>query len=557
MNSIVELWPLLADKYGSQIALKDETTGYSLTFNQINKNIDRTVNILRKLNIKKYDKILIFLSPHPLWHVINQAIMKNNNISVPCDPLSNFNEIIYILSKTKSNVLFTDNLQFIQYLNNKVNTKKFIIFYVGKDNITNLKIPNIKIYNFFDLLKNSNSYIKTTSYCADDLAIIIYSSGTTGEPKGIINTHYNLLLFCYDHAKMFPENANKKKCINIHSSSHVASFAHEIAFLYKGNTIIYSTYGRYLTTIQKYKPEYLFCVPTLLNRIKIAYEEILNNTNKKYKCVSKNIVNKLLNPSASIYIFGAAVPKEIKHFFDNLKINLVFTYSCSELFSCITCCSSKYKNMNYVNSSADIIIYDSKTGKKLGTNKSGVIKIKTKTLFKGYYKNEKKTKEAFDKDGYFITGDLGYIREDGFLCVEGRNNDILVLNNGEKVNSLIVENICNKSKFINQIVVFGHNKPYLTALVTINKEYVDKWSANENINISTKKGKSLLKKEIIMNINDLIGKEKFFKWIQEIRNITILKQHFTRENGLLTQKNTIAKSKVYNKYKELIFDMYN
>ncbi len=188
MNSIVEEFESLSQKYKSCVAIKDDITGYSLTFQEFNQNINKIVKILNNFNINKNEKIIIFLKNHPLWHVIDLAIMKNHNVSIPCDPISSFEEIKTILKQTNSKAIFTDNIKFI---NNIKTEENITIFYVG---ITDLE----KSTNVFNLEKE----LKNTKYedivfkldNPDEIASILYSSGTMGIPKGIMFTHKNLFL---------------------------------------------------------------------------------------------------------------------------------------------------------------------------------------------------------------------------------------------------------------------------------------------------------------------------------------------------------------------------
>ena len=590
MNSIYEIWEQISKKYNSRIALKDEETGYAITFSELNININKVVTVLKKFDVKKQDKVLVFLSPQALWHVVFQGIIRNNSVAVPCDPLSNFNDIFYILEEIQSKVLFTDNLFFIQCLSSEpcMKDKNFIVFYIGKDDISKLNYPNIKIYDFFNIFKDTTDNIdyNNSTNNLEDMAFILYSSGTTGTLKGAVYTQSNIILNYYYENFFFKKNYHEIVA-TIYSASHIFSLANELNALYNGNTVLYAKYSNYLNTIKKNKPDTLVFVPSVLRIIKDDYMEILNTKkpvfkffhnlffkislfylNIEQKFVSKflfpvfylfntflfqhcynRILKEILKPSVRIVTFGAITPKEIEKFFSVLGIKLKSSYGCTEHFAYIT-----YDK--HINPNLEIIICDMKTGKKLGYNKVGVIKLKSVALFKGYYKNEEKTKEMFDKNGYFIMGDIGYLTKDKKLFIEGRIKDIIVLDNGEKVNSSIVENVCKKSNFIYQIVVAGRNKPYLTALVVLNKEYTTNFINEKKLDISKKSDLDLLKKEILMDINNLIGEEKHFKWIQEVRNIAIINEEFTIENGLVNRKNIIRREKVYDKYKKIIESLY-
>ena len=428
----------------------------------------------------------------------------------------------------------------------------------------------------------------------------MFSSGTSGKSKGAMFTHQNLLLSCYDHLSSLG-NTKKKTCVDILSCSHIAPRLTEWALLLNGNTIIYTNYTKYLKTVQKYKPEYLICVPKILNMVIEQYKkevlkiskffQTLNNiafylSVKYYKlkfkysnniliklmtsilsifnfigynCFIKNIVSKFINTNCLLFAFGAFTDKNIENVISAMGLKLMVFYGLTESCVCAAYTSQNYKkaySVGKTNPNMDVIISDLETGKKLGFNQKGMIKVKGKQVMKGYYNNEEETKKVFDSQGYLITGDLGYISEDGFLYFAGRHKNIIVLNNGENIDSVKIEQICTESNFVQQIVVFGQDKPYLTAAIVLDNEYVKKWAESENVDITDKKCSDLLKKDVIIDINNLIGKDKFFRWIEQIKDVIFIDEPFTIENGLMTRKYTVIRTKVYDKYKNLIDNMY-
>ncbi len=601
MDSIVEIWEQLAVKYGSRTALKDETTGYSLSFCELNEKINKVSQILENLNIEEGSNLLLCLNPHPLWHVIDQAIMKSNFVSVSCDSNSSYSEIKYFVNKMNIKVLFTDNISLI---NNIVQDKILIhTFYVDKS-ILSKNEKNKKFYTY-DIIEEINKVIlKTDSSkkCIKDrTATMFFSSGTSNNvPKCVMYSHKQILLAFYDYF----DNINdfiQGTSVSILSLSHVAPRLNEWALLLKGNTIIYTNYNKYMKSLKKYKPQYLLCVPKLLDDIIEKYNEEISNTSKIFQVFntialymsnvyydikfkyskniamkllltpisifisvfnnffSRKVINKFLNPDCSIITFGAFVNKNTEKLFASMGINLMIQYGLTETCACISYTSNKNKkiySVGKINPNMDVIIADLKTNKKLGCNEKGMIKVKGKQVMKGYYNNEEETKKVFDYDGYLITGDLGYIDEENFLYFIGRDKSVIVLNNGENVDSVKIEEICNKSKFIKQIVVFGQDKPYLTALAVLEQDYVFKWIENKNIDINKQTGKDLLKKDILIDINNLIGENRFFRWTEQIKDICFINEPFTIENGFMTRKYTIIRNKIYDRYKNLIDNMY-
>lgn len=592
MNSITEIWKDLSVKYGSKVALKDESTGYSLSFTELYEDINKVVQILKRLGIKKNDNIVIYLKPHPLWHVINQAVMKINCTSVPCEPTSNFEEISYILNETQSKIIFTDNTSFIEQFIKQENIEdNFIVFYTGNKNIN--YDSYVKIYNLNEELKKIIDTIPEMNIIENqqDIAVILYSSGTTGgNPKGVMLTHKNVLLAFTDHNKIYG-NIHNTQCINVQSCSHSASFVIELTLLVNGNTIIYTKNINFLKTVKKYKPKTLICVPKLIDKLVREYNIELSKKNKLFRIIHdicfkisliyiknkrknifmsllcvfnnlfynilyKNILDKILNPETFFITFGSLLPVKDELFFGIMKMNIMVMYGLNEVLTYVTYRETMKKNVNIVNPDFDMIICDIKEDKILGYNQTGLIKVKCEQTMKGYYKNEEKTKEVFDNNGYFITGDLGYLTKNNYLCFEGRQKNIIALNNGEKINPVKIEDICKQSPFVEQIVVVGQEKPYLTALIFLNNNFIKNWMVKKNIDISKDNGVEILKKEVLIDINNLIGKNKFFKWIEQVKNISFIDEKLTVENGFLTAKYTIIRSRVYEKYRAVIENMY-
>ena len=597
MNSIVEIWKNLADTYNSKIALKDEYTGYCLSFTELYETINKTAQIIEILNLKKNSNILLCLNPHPLWHAIDQAIMTNNFVSVLADPTSDVSEIKHLIETMKIEVLFTDNIKVISDLAKE--SVSVHIFYTGTSDISSYK-NNKKIHNLQEeIKKTAYNPTKSEEYSSNDLTSIMFSSGTSGKTKGVMFSHQSLLSTFYGYQKVvYP--VYKKTCVSVLSCSHAAPRLTELALLSNGSTIIYTTYTKYFKTVKKYKPYYLLCVPKILNAIigeykkeclktskifqrlnniafnlSLKYHELKFKYNKNfithsatkilgvcnvvcYNCFIKKIVAQFMNPTTSIIAFGAFAGKSTENTLSTMGLNLLVHYGMTE--ASVISYSSKENKKAYsvgkINSDMDIIISDLETGQKLGLNQKGMIKVKGKQVMKGYYNNEEETKKAFDSQGYLITGDLGYISDDGFLYFAGRHKNIIVLNNGENIDSIKIEQICTESNFVQQIAVFGQDKPYLTAVIVLDKTYTKKWATDKNVDVATQEGKDLLKKDVIIDINNLIGKDKFFRWTEQIKDIVFIDEPFTIENGLMTKKYTVIKTKVYDRYRNLIDNMY-
>ncbi|MBQ8886692.1 MAG: AMP-binding protein [Candidatus Gastranaerophilales bacterium] len=590
MKLITDIFLEAFEKYGDKTAFIENKTGEKVTFSDFKNQTFKIVKILQATIQQPQEKIILYLKPQPMCHIIEIAALLSGNITICCDHSYNIQDVEIIKNKTNSQVIFTDNLSLIKQCKNHNVT----IFYIGNDeDISNYNNENITLYNLSEHMKQiSDQEISLQPISEDMIATIFFSSGTMGKPKGVVYFHKTLInaFLSHTNSNFF---AKEGGCLSLLSSSHICPKFCDWMILTSGCYMIYSDYINYKRDIAKYKPLHILCVPKLLIMHMEDYYKALNKKNfyfknlhkiffdlsKKYiekrdnnkhsifdfikipilslinfigiKLIFNEIINEIqFIPKAKIVAFGAFVDMSVEIFYSVIGACLMQTYGSTEAAT-ITYINDKYRKLGSVgkvNPLLSVIICNPETLEELPFNTTGLIKVKGSQTMDKYYENEIETANVYDENGYLSTGDMGYVTEDDFLFFKGRYKAVIVLNNGENVNPEPLEALCNNSNFVSQIIVAGQDKPYLSALIVPDKNYIEDWK-------KTNKNKNL-EEEILIDINNILGSSQYFKWLYQIKKATLINEHFTQENGLLTKKFALNRNEIYNKYFDKIEEMY-
>jgi long-chain acyl-CoA synthetase len=419
-----------------------------------------------------------------------------------------------------------------------------------------------------------------------DVLTIIYTSGTTGVPKGVVLTHKNLLSNVEATLKAADFNLNER-FLSFLPLSHVLERmgGHYTAFSI-GATIYYA---ESMETIAKnmaeLKPTIVVCVPRVFEKIHTKIIEGLKsapkirrklfywalNIGKKYSSlkldkqnpnlllkIKYGIADKLIYSKVkarfggSIKFFvsgGAPLSKELAEFFAAVDMTILEGYGLTETSPVLT-----------VNSPTDLKF--GCVGKPLFNVQikiadDGEILAKGPNIMVGYYKNEKATNEAFDKEGWFKTGDIGHIDEDGFLKITDRKKSLIVTSSGKNIAPAPIEVKLTSSSYIEQAHIIGDKRNFLTALIVPNFDSlinylknIENNTSDPNVMIDHPDVIELFNREIEESMTD-------FARFEKVKKFTLISEPFSIEKGEMTPKMSIVRKVVEKNYSELINEMYN
>ena len=532
-------------------SLKEPKRKYS--WEDVYLNINKLSEELLKY-IKKGDRCLLISENRPEWMIADLSIMLSGGITVPAYTTYTERDYEYIIDDcTPSILIISDKTQF-EKIKNIIPKKGFIkkiIFFQHLDNFNKelyLKTneifnrENCNYLNFFDLK------IKRK-----DVACIIYTSGTQGNPKGVMLSHGGILNNCegaYELLKKFI--SSKPKFLTWLPLSH--SYEHTVQFV----QIVVAARVFYAESIDKLIKNMGDCSPEIMTAVPRFYQNLyqkINTTFSKTKGFKKILVNQTINlgrkkldkkPLSLIESFinliceklvrkkiknqfggnlkafisgGGALDEEVGSFLNSVGLPTLQGYGLTETSPVVSCNSIDEIKVETVGRPFK--------GNLVKIADDGEILVKGENVMLGYWKNEEETEKVL-KNGWLSTGDIG--KFDGeFLKITDRKKDIIITPGGENISPIKIENDLNKSDFIEQSLVYGDNKPYLVSLIVLSKEY-------KNIN-----------EEKIQQEIDKINKN--LSKIEKIKKFFIINNQFTIENNMMTPTLKLKRYKIIKNYK--------
>lgn len=537
---------------------------------------------LFKLGIEKGDKVATISPNRPEWNFIDFGVIQAGAVHVPIYPTISESDYQYILNHAE-----------VKY-----------VFVAGKELLGKIEhilpdIPSLKkVYTFKDIdeVEHLNKLIELgeenpvpekldrikAEIQPDDVATLIYTSGTMGNPKGVLLTHYNIISNMNILSPIFPVDETCK-AVSYLPLCHVYERTNFYIYINLGLSVYYAeNMGTIAENIREVKPEILTTVPRLLEKV---YDKIIAKGRKlkgikkslffwavnlgvKYKLHCKNplyniqlaIANKLIfskwreglgGNMRVIVSGGAALQPRLSRVFTAAKIPVLEGYGLTET-SPVIAVSTFEKN-----------------GRKFGTvgptlenldvkiDADGEVCVKGPSVFKGYYKQPDLTREAIDEQGYFHTGDLGIIEPEGQLKITGRKKEIFKTSLGKYISPSLIENKFKESPFIDNLVVVGENQKYAAALIVPDFEHLRSWCNVKNIKYSSDADMIRvpeIKKRLQKEIDEY---NQFFGKTEKIMSFELMDHTWSVESGELTASLKLKRNLITGKYKKEIDKLFS
>ena len=410
----------------------------------------RVALFLQKNGIQKGDKVLIFAPNSPYWGCIFWGIILQGAIAVPVNVQSTTQMIQKIADQTESKIIFKSR-------------------FLKRDLPSNLKSYDIEFLD--ELIQEFNPQdFKQSDINENDLIEILYTSGTTGDPKGVLLTHKNIALNLESIRKIIKLKKGKDRLLSILPLTHI--FEQTIGFFlaqsYAAHVIYAHSYAAILDLMQEYKITKMLAVPeflkVLMSRIKAVFEKkgLLKVFEKLLKISLKiksktfsrilfyPILRKFGGKIDTIASGGAFLDPELEKDWNALGVTLLQGFGLTETSPTVT--SNTF--MQHKMGSVGKIIQ----GVQVKIADDGEILVKGPNVFSGYFKNEEKTKESFTPDGWFKTGDMGQFDEDGFLFLKGRKKYVILGPGAQNVFPEDIEFELNKIEGVKDSCVVGLEK---------------------------------------------------------------------------------------------------
>jgi long-chain acyl-CoA synthetase len=529
------------------------------------------------------DKIGIISNNRPEWIFTDLAVQQTGAVLVPLYPTTGINEIQFILNDARIQYMFVSNKELFDKISsiqpNIPSLKKIFCFDT---------IEGVDKWDTISSLATAASKAKLAevkkSISPDNLATIIYTSGTTGTPKGVMLTHTNIYS-CVMYSKIsFPfVDAPQYKVLSFLPLNHIFEKAVTYIYLFSGIGIYYAesldTIGANLKEI---KPDGFTTVPRLLEKV---FERIMA-TGSQLTGIKKNLffwsvklAEKYATPEAnsSLYKMQLAIANKLvlskwrEALGGNIKFIITGGAACQvKLLRIFNAAKIPvYEGYGPTENSPVIAVNRfSPGGSMIGTvgpviegievklEQDGEICAKGSTVMKGYYKRPDLTAETI-ADGWLHTGDIGEFVDGKFLKITDRKKEIFKTSGGKYVAPQALENVFKGSPFIEQIMVVGEGKKFVSALIVPSFTYMKTWMQLHNISFTTNedavKNAEVIKKyaAVVEEINQQ------FNHVEQIKKFELLPAEWSLDTGEMTPKMSLKRKVVLEKFKDVIENIYD
>jgi len=555
INNLLELFYKQYQKQSKESiflqTLKESQKKYS--WEDVYLNVNKLSEEISKY-ITKGDRCLLISENRPEWMISDLSIMLSYGITVPAYTTYTERDYEYIIDDcTPTIIIISDKIQY-EKVKDIIPKKKFVkkVFLFEKIEKINEEF-NLNVQEIFEKDNYIDKNFSDLRIQRKDMACIIYTSGTQGNPKGVMLSHGGILNNCEGAYELLKNFVSKKpRFLTWLPLSH--SYEHTVQFvqIVVGAKVFYAEgIDKLIRNMAESSPEVMTAVPrfyqNLYQKINTSFSKttgikklLVNQTiylgkkrlNKKKFSIVQNFIDFICNRlvrkkiknqfGGNLKAFisgGGALDKEVGSFLNAIGLPTLQGYGLTETSPVVSC------------NSIDEIKVET-VGRPFKKNlvkiaDDGEILVKGENIMLGYWRNEEETKKVL-KDGWLSTGDIGEF-EGEFLKITDRKKDIIITPGGENISPVKIENDLNKSDFIEQSLVYGDNKPYLVSLIVLNQEY-----------------KNITEEQVQEEIDKI---NKNLPKIEKIKKFFIIKKQFTIENNMMTPTLKLKRYKIINIYK--------
>ena len=539
-------------------SLKDKNSKFS--WKQTYEYIQKLSNHIRKY-ISPKDRCLLISENRPEWLISDLAIMLAEGITVPAYTTYTERDYEYLINDCKPSVIIVSDITQFKKIKNLVLKYNFIKVVISFENIKEDQIKIEKVDNIFKEKNNIEKNLNEVSLRRKDISCIIYTSGTQGNPKGVMLSHGGILNNCEGSVELLSKIINyQPKFLTWLPLSH--SYEHTVQFVQiaVGAKIFYAeSIDKLVKNMNDCSPDIMTAVPRFYQNLyqkisttfkkatgvkKFLVQSTLNLGEKKFLKKKLSLYEKLINficenlvrkkiklqfgGSLKAFISGGgALDFKVGVFLNSIGLPTLQGYGLTETSPVVSC--------NPINDIRIETVGPPFEGNKVKITDDGEILIKGENVMLGYWNNPSETKKTI-KDGWLYTGDIGHF-VNGFLKITDRKKDILITPGGENISPVKVENYLTKTEFIEQALVYGDNKPFLVALLVL---------SNNKKNISIEEVKVEIQK-----INKELSK------VEKIKKYIFIDKQFSIENGFMTPTLKLKRYKIIQAYKNELEKLYN
>jgi long-chain acyl-CoA synthetase len=592
IETVCEAFYRSVDTYRKPEHLKHKKDGawHAISSEEFRAAVEETAMGLRALGVSRGDKVAIISENRPEWAFADLATLCLGAADATIYPTLTPAQVQYILDDSESKVVLVSNAAQAAKVAEVRPRLKHVQHVVrfdpapapGTTSLDELRAKGREALGADkDAVRREAAAVR-----GEDLATLIYTSGTTGDPKGVMLTHANLMHNVLAAQKIFPMLDHEWTALSFlplcHSFERTAGYNF---MLYAGVTIAYAeSVEKVPENMQEVRPWVMCSVPRLYEKMyarvneKVAADPPLRQSifrwaigvgrrlfahtvartepgpllKLQFALADKLVFSKIkARTGGRLRLFisgGAPLAREIAEFFGAAGMLICEGYGLTETSPVISANHPGHVKPGTVGPPLDQV--------EVRIAEDGEILTRGPHVMKGYYRKPEATAEAIDKDGWFHTGDIGFLDRDGFLTITDRKKDIIVTSGGKNIAPQPIENRLRTNKFFTEVVMIGNRRNFPSALVVPNFEALEAWARQGGIAFSSRE--ELVKRpEVLAHYKRLVDElTPDLAQFEKIKKVALLTKEFTQESGEITPTLKVKRRVVEERYKAAIDSMY-
>ena len=593
-TTLNELFNQAVDRYRESefLRFKSGDGWRSLTYGEVARRVRELALGLHSLGLSPSDRVAIWSENRPEWNLADLATLAISAVDVPIYATQARSQVEYILADSASRAIFVSRpfLDDALAMKSQLPALEFVISFDAAETQANPSVVAISelvdkgraVYGESPSLYDSLWHKATT----DDLATILYTSGSTGDPKGVMLTHKNLTANALNSAHWLELGNRHELALTYLPFTHIFERAVWYLYAHTGNTIAYAeSIDAVARNLLEIRPTAMTSVPRMFEKI---YARIIErglaagfpkrqiflwslDVGRKWAerkdrgehigpilALQHKIADALVFKKwreavgGNIRIFisgGAPLAPEIAYLFMAAGLQILQGYGLTETSPSVSCNTETRNRIGTVGPVMDNV--------EVKIAEDGEILVKGDTVMKGYYNRPADNVEAFTDDGWFRTGDIGHFDPDGFLVITDRKKDLIKTSGGKYIAPQRVESLIKSSRFVSQVVVVGNARKFASALIVPNMDLLRSYAQMKAVHykdaselLSNPRIVDLFERQIDKYTSDLARFEK-------IKRFALFEEEFTTESGDLTPTLKPRRSIIEKKYAAVIDQMYH
>jgi long-chain acyl-CoA synthetase len=550
--------------------------------------VRRLAKALEGLGVERGERVALMSENGPHWAAIDFATLCTGGVLVPIYPTLLPEQSSYIVNDCGARVVFAETINHLQgFLSNadKLSEVRYFVLIRGE-----VPAGDSRVISYADLLAGVASVDpaeferKARAVQPDDLATFVYTSGTTGQPKGVMLTHRNIVSNVVGAMQVVPLDG-RFTALSFLPLSHSFERTVDYCYFHQGCTIAYAeSVAAVAQNLQEVKPQVFVSVPRVYEKVLSRVQENVASAPPirqkifhwavsvgrealpwrlkrqsppgllgiKLALADKLVFGKIRERLGGRFQYalsgGAPLSRDVAEFFWGAGIAIFEGYGLSETAPVLTVNTLDHVKMGTVGRALP--------GVTLRIAEDGEILAKGPNIMKGYWNLPDATAEVVDADGWFHTGDIGEIDAEGFLRITDRKKELIINAYGKNVAPAPIENALKASRYIGQAVVIGDRRKFLSALLVPDFEVLKPWAEKQGIGTGDANGllrdakvRALISQEVDAVNGRLASFEKIVAW-------ELLPNEFTLETGELTPTQKVKRRVINQKYGDVIERLY-